>query len=333
MGIFTDVEVAYLNKGLLGHLATVGADGRPHVVPLGVWYDPQAEALVIGGYAGTNMAASKKFRDAQRHPDVAVVINDADSFLEIRGHAETFTQGGEEIGKRLGAGMPFDPAWILIHPRRIVAMGINPGTDAEELTARDVAPQIKRPSEGQAMTASTQTTRSVHVHRIYIQAAPTTVWEAITSAEWTERHLYVRGEFDLRPGGTYRGLASGNVTPEERWHGPDDTTAVPIPSVVADGQVIEVDPPRKLVHTWRVLLDERLAAEGFSRLSWELQEHPIPNRPTTITKLLLTHDATGAPQTAAFASDPYDGGLMGMLSNLKTALETGQTPIAPQERT
>jgi pyridoxamine 5'-phosphate oxidase family protein len=127
MSTFTDAEVEFLNKGLLGHLATVGPDGVPHVVPLGVWYDPENEAIVVGGYAGTNMAASKKFRDARRHPDVAVVVDDPGAFIEIRGRAETH--------KRLGADMPFDPAWILIRPRRIVTMGIYA---ADEVSARNV---------------------------------------------------------------------------------------------------------------------------------------------------------------------------------------------------
>jgi hypothetical protein len=50
-----------------------------------------------------------------------------------------------------------------------------------------------------------------------------------------------------------------------------------------------------------------------------------------VTKLTLTHDATDAPRTAAFASgqlepDGLGGGLMAMLSELKTALETGTPP-------
>jgi pyridoxamine 5'-phosphate oxidase family protein len=309
MGTFTDAEIAYLNRGLLGHLATVGPDGRPHVVPLGVWYDPSTEALVIGGYAGTNMAASKKFRDARRHPDVAVVVDDADGFVEVRGRAETHTDGGEEVGTRLGAEIPFDPAWILIRPRRIVAMGVNSGP--EDLTARDVATAIG----------------AVHVYRIYIQASPTTVWEAIVTPEWTERNLMVRGEFELHPGGSYRGVATGNVTEEEAGVRPS--------SAVADGKVIEVDPPRKLVHTWRVLLDPRMAEEGFTRLTWELQ--PVQNSPTTVTKLTVTHDAADAPRTAAFASgqrepDGLGGGLMAMLSVLKTALETGTSPVTSRGR-
>ncbi len=144
MGTFTDAEVGYLNSQPLGRLATIGPDGRPHVTPVGVSYDPETQTIVVGGHAGSNMAASKKFRDARRRPDVAFVIDDLASvdpwtprLVEIRGVAETHTDGGEEVGVRIGASMPFDAAWIRIIPRRIVAMGIDGG--AFELNARDVA--------------------------------------------------------------------------------------------------------------------------------------------------------------------------------------------------
>lgn len=148
MSVFTDAEIGYLQKGplqgLLGRLATVGPDGSPHVMPLGVWYDPEAEALVVGGAAGTNMAASKKFRDARRNPAVAVVVDDIAAIdpwtprgIEVRGYAETHLEGGEEVGERLGPAMQWDPAWIRIRPHRILAWGLDTGSF--ELTARDVA--------------------------------------------------------------------------------------------------------------------------------------------------------------------------------------------------
>jgi pyridoxamine 5'-phosphate oxidase family protein len=144
MGVFTDAEVAYLTSQLLGRLATVGPGHRPQVRPVGVIFDPAAEAIVIGGAAGTNMAGSKKFRDARRRPEVAFVVDDvatADPWtprgIEIRGWAETFMEGGEEVGERLGAPFPFDAAWMRIRPRRILAWGID--GDSYELSARDVA--------------------------------------------------------------------------------------------------------------------------------------------------------------------------------------------------
>jgi pyridoxamine 5'-phosphate oxidase family protein len=137
---FSEAEIEYLKDQPLARLATVGRDGCPHVTPVGAFYDPDAEAIVIGGI---NMAESKTFRDAQRRPGVAIVVDDLVAVdpwtprgIEIRGHAETHTEGGDQVGERVGAGFPFSPAWILIRPRRILSWGID--TDSFELTARDV---------------------------------------------------------------------------------------------------------------------------------------------------------------------------------------------------
>ena len=98
MSVFTDAEIEFVNSQRLGRLATVGADGMPHVVPVGVFYDPDADALVIGAdaeFGEAVMTSSKKFRDAQRRPKAAVVLDDLrPRILEVRGqvlhvHART----------------------------------------------------------------------------------------------------------------------------------------------------------------------------------------------------------------------------------------------------
>ncbi|MDT0304197.1 PPOX class F420-dependent oxidoreductase [Streptomonospora wellingtoniae] len=141
MSAFTETEIAYLIEQPLGRLATVGPDGLPQVKPVGVFYDPENDGLVVGGI---DMAPSKKFRDATANPEVAVVVDDLASVdpwsprgIEVRGRAETRTEGGEATGERLGAGFPFSPAWILIHPRRVVCWGI--GSGPFEFAARTVA--------------------------------------------------------------------------------------------------------------------------------------------------------------------------------------------------
>jgi pyridoxamine 5'-phosphate oxidase family protein len=140
MSSFTDSEIEFLNDQRLGRLATVGPDGMPHVIPVAVFYDPEAEGLVIGANSAFGegvMTTSKKFRDAQREPKVAVVVDDpSPRVLEVRGHAETHLDGGAEVGRRLGAPFEFVPAWILIRPHRIVAMGVNGGPF--ERSARNV---------------------------------------------------------------------------------------------------------------------------------------------------------------------------------------------------
>jgi pyridoxamine 5'-phosphate oxidase family protein len=138
---FTEAEVEYLQSQPLGRIATADSDGRPHVVPVGAFYDADSQTIVIGATGG--MAASKKFRDARRRPDVAVVVDDLAAVdpwtprgIEIRGRAETHTDGGEEMGERVGATFPFESAWIRIRPRRILAWGIDNGSF--EMAARDV---------------------------------------------------------------------------------------------------------------------------------------------------------------------------------------------------
>lgn len=142
MSTFTSSEVEYLNGQALCRLATVGKDGRPHVMPVGFFLDPESETIVIGSAA--EMARSKKFRDARANPEVAVVIDDLASVdpwtprgIEVRGVAEAHLTGGAEVGRRLGANFPFDEVYLRIHPRRVVSWGID--THAYAAAARDVA--------------------------------------------------------------------------------------------------------------------------------------------------------------------------------------------------
>lgn len=125
MSAFTDREVAYLSEQRLGRLATVGADGRPHVVPVGFRHD--AGGIHVGGHG---FGDTKKFRDALENPHVAFVVDDLESVdpwrprgVEIRGRAETHTEGGDHLGPG------YDDAWIRIEPTRVVSWGL--GEDAD----------------------------------------------------------------------------------------------------------------------------------------------------------------------------------------------------------
>jgi pyridoxamine 5'-phosphate oxidase family protein len=123
MSSFSDAELSYLRSQRLGRLATVGADGKPHVVPVGYRYDAEADAIDIGGLPG--MQQSKKWRDLQANPALALVVDDLASIdpwrprgVEIRGRAELHPEGGERLGRGFG------PAWLRIAAERIVAWGI-----------------------------------------------------------------------------------------------------------------------------------------------------------------------------------------------------------------
>ena len=142
MSAFTAAEIEFLRSQPLARLATVGADGRPQVKPVGFLLDTDADELVIGGYAGSGMATSTKFRDVAANGFVAMVVDDVAEVdpwtprgVEVRGRAEARTEGGAEVGKRLGAPFDFDPAWILVRPTRIVSWGID--GSSYEVSARD----------------------------------------------------------------------------------------------------------------------------------------------------------------------------------------------------
>lgn len=158
--------------------------------------------------------------------------------------------------------------------------------------------------------------KTVQVYRVYMRATPEAIWDAITTSEWTQRYGYGGGvDYELRPGGAYRAFAS----PEMKQFDPN------VPDVTVDGQVLEADPPRRLVQTWRMLMDPGLAAEGFTRLTYEID-------PTGggVTRLTVTHDLTGAPNLAGMVRGDDEaqgagGGWSWVLSGLKTLLETGQS--------
>jgi uncharacterized protein YndB with AHSA1/START domain len=105
-----------------------------------------------------------------------------------------------------------------------------------------------------------------------------------------------------------------------------------VPDVMVDGEVIEVDPPRRLVQTFRMLMDEATTAEGFTRLTWEIDELP-----GGVSKLTVVHELEGKPQLAALSggereSEGAGGGWSWVLSDLKTLLETG-TPLGSMDGT
>lgn len=167
---------------------------------------------------------------------------------------------------------------------------------------------------------TTKTSVTTQVYRVYIKATPQAIWDAITKPEWTGR--YGMGglvEYDLRPGGAYR------FYPGEAMKKRGAELGFPVPEVAGDGEVIEADPPRKLVHTFRMLMgDQATKAEGFTRLTWEIDEVQ-----PGVSKLTVIHDLEGAPIMAAMVNGDMEdqgagGGWPQVLSDLKTLLETGQ---------
>ena len=143
---------------------------------------------------------------------------------------------------------------------------------------------------------TTMTAQTTQVYSVFIRATPEQVWEAITTPEFS--HKYFHG-------------AHLTITPDSY----SSVTAEGADLVT--GSVLEFDPPKRLVHTWRAMYSPELAAEEESRVTWELDE-----RDGGLTYLTVTHDQLeGAPLTAVGVSGE---GWMWVLSGLKTVLETEQ---------
>lgn len=124
MSVFTPAELRYLTGGRqLGRIATVGADGTPHVVPVSWIYNAARDAIDIGGH---NLEGSKKFRDVARTGRAAIVIDDLESVdpwrpraIEVRGRAEAIA-------------MP--TPLIRIYPERIISWGLEAGRSARTVS-------------------------------------------------------------------------------------------------------------------------------------------------------------------------------------------------------
>jgi pyridoxamine 5'-phosphate oxidase family protein len=125
MSVFTEAELRYLTGGQqLGRIATVGADGTPHVVPVAWIYNAARDTIDVGGHG---LEESKKFRDVARTGRAAIVIDDLASTdtwhpraVEVRGRAEAIA---------------LPTPLIRVHPERIVSWGLEQGR-----SARTVAP-------------------------------------------------------------------------------------------------------------------------------------------------------------------------------------------------
>jgi uncharacterized protein YndB with AHSA1/START domain/DNA-binding transcriptional ArsR family regulator len=140
-------------------------------------------------------------------------------------------------------------------------------------------------------------TAPAEVYEIYIRTTAERLWQALTDGELTKQYYYgseVRS--DLAIGSPFRYFGAGD-------------------HVVLDGEVIEVDPPRRLVTTFSAVWSPEVAADPPSKLTWEIEPMGAACR------LRMTHEGV-APDSAT--AREVSGGWSHILSSLKTLLETGQ---------
>ena len=140
------------------------------------------------------------------------------------------------------------------------------------------------------------------VFEIYIRTTPERLWEAITDPRDP-------GQVQLRRRSQLR---LDSRAPGSRWATRDGAR------LLGEGEILEVDPPRRLVHTMTALWGEDVKAEGATRVTWEIE--PVGDS----CRLTVTHD-----QLREGANDQLYGGWPMILSGLKTWLETGELLTTP----
>ena len=139
------------------------------------------------------------------------------------------------------------------------------------------------------------------VFEIYIKTTPERLWEAITDPELRARYSFgVRVNSDWTAGSSYQSVHPSG------------------PTEIAEGENLEVDPPRRLVQSFTALWSDDVKSEGTSRVTWEIE--PVADS----CRLTVTHD-----QLREGANDELYGGWPMILSGLKTLLETGENLTTP----
>lgn len=142
-------------------------------------------------------------------------------------------------------------------------------------------------------------TRPSFVYVTYIATTPERLWQALTSAEFTEHYLFGRRvESTWEVGAPVRYWKSGE------------------PGVLSDsGQVLVADRPRRLSYTWRVEFDESLRREGHSRVTFDIE--PLGGE----VKLTVVHEEM--PE-GSMVFRGISQGWPKSLASLKSLLETGR---------
>jgi uncharacterized protein YndB with AHSA1/START domain/DNA-binding transcriptional ArsR family regulator len=139
------------------------------------------------------------------------------------------------------------------------------------------------------------------VFEIYIRTTPERLWQAITDPEIRSKyHFGARVESDWTPGARL------------------DLVHPNAPGPLGEGEVLEIEPPRRLVHSMVALWSDDVKSEGTSRVTWEIE--PVGDS----CRLTVTHD-----ELREGANDELYGGWPMILSGLKTWLETGEVLTTP----
>jgi len=143
------------------------------------------------------------------------------------------------------------------------------------------------------------------VFEIYIKTTPLRLWQAITDPEMRKKYNFGVGIVsDWKPGSAYTAIAG--------------TSTISPALEIFEGENVEVDPPRRLVQSFRALWSDDVKREGASRVTWKIE--PVGDS----CRLTVVHD-----QLRDGANEELFGGWPMVLSGLKTLLETGGMLTTP----
>jgi len=136
------------------------------------------------------------------------------------------------------------------------------------------------------------------VYVTYIRTTPEKLWRALIEPEFTRQYW----------AGTWQ---------ESRWEaGASWQIMIPDGRVADSGEVLEIDPPRRLVLSWRNEFKPELKVEGYSRATFELE--PVGDA----VKLTIIHEID--KRDSQFIKNVSNGWPL-VLASLKSLIETGES--------
>ena len=143
-----------------------------------------------------------------------------------------------------------------------------------------------------------------HVYEVYIRTTPEKLWQALTDGK-TPKHYFYGGNL---------------VSPDWKVGSSMDLVDADDGHIMLSNKIVEIDPPRKLVHTFSAQREEEVRRDRPSRVTWIIE--PMGE----VVKLTVLHDDFDG-ETATYKS--VHSGWGPVLSSLKTLLETGRPLIVP----
>jgi DNA-binding transcriptional ArsR family regulator/uncharacterized protein YndB with AHSA1/START domain len=143
-----------------------------------------------------------------------------------------------------------------------------------------------------------------HVYEVFIRTTPDKLWDAITSGDMTQKYFY------------------GSIVKSSLVAGAAMDWVSPKGEPMINGKIVEIDPPRRLVHSFASAWNPDSAHDKPSRVSWLIE--PMGE----VCKLTLVHDGFEG-ETVTY--EKVKSGWNPILSGLKTLLETGKPLVIPMQ--